>query len=47
MSDKEPDFVIFHLADDETKQQICIDLEVNGDEVTVLNEDMILEYIHD
>ena len=47
LSDKGPDFVIFHLADDERKTQIYINLEVNGDEVTVLNEDMVLKYIHD
>ncbi|MDE5802275.1 MAG: hypothetical protein K2I22_05075, partial [Lachnospiraceae bacterium] len=47
LSDKGPDFVIFHLADDERKTQIYIKLEVNGDEVTVLNEDVVLKYIHD
>ncbi|MBD5537454.1 MAG: DUF5104 domain-containing protein [Lachnospiraceae bacterium] len=47
LSEKGPDCVIFHLADDERKTQIYINLEVNGDEVTVLNEDMVLKYIHD
>lgn len=47
LNDNEPDCVIFHFADDKAKKQMGIDLEVNEDEVTVLNEDWILEYIHD
>ena len=47
LGDKGPDFVVFHLADDEGQEQICINLKVTGDEVTVLNEDMVLKYIHD
>ncbi len=47
LSDKEPDSVMFHLADDESKTPICINLQVNGDEVTVLNEDMVLKNMHD
>ncbi|MDE5893303.1 MAG: hypothetical protein K2H45_10315 [Acetatifactor sp.] len=46
MKNNAKDFVIFHLADDEGKEQICINLEVNGDEVTVLNEDIVLKHIH-
>lgn len=46
LSDKGPDFVTFHLADDERKTQIFLYLEVNGDEVTVINEDQIQGYIH-
>ena len=41
-----PDFVVFHLADDKRKEQISIYLEANGDEVTILNEDIVLKYIH-
>ena len=44
--DKGPDFVVFHLADDKRKEQISIYLEANGDEVTILNEDIVLKYIH-
>lgn len=46
LSEKGPDFVIIHLADDERKTQISIYLEVNGDEVTVVNEDQVQSYIH-
>ena len=46
LSDKGPDFVIFHLADDERKNQIYLYLRANGDEVTVLNEDIVLKDIH-
>lgn len=46
LSDKGPDFVIFHLADDEKKTQIYIYLEVDGDEVTVINEEEIQGWIY-
>lgn len=43
-----PDSVIFHLADDEkkAKTQIHMYLEVIGDEVKVINEDRLKEYIN-
>lgn len=46
LSDKGPDCVIFHLADDEGEKQMGMDLEVNEDEVTVLDEGRVPEYIH-
>lgn len=45
-SDKVPGSVIFHLANDERKTQMSLYLEINGDEVTVIDEDRIQEYIH-
>lgn len=42
-----PDFVIFHLADDEKETQIFLYLEANGDDVTVVNEDQMQEFIQD
>lgn len=47
LSNKGADSVIFHIADDERKKQISINLKVNGDQVTVLNEDVVLKYISD
>lgn len=46
LSNKEPDFAIFHLADDENKTPIDMYLEVNGDEVTVINEALVQSAIH-
>lgn len=45
-SDKAPGSVIFHLANDERKTQMSLYLKINGDEVTVIDEDRIQEYIH-
>lgn len=45
LNDKDPDFVTFYLADDAEKTQISLYLEVSGDEVTVINEERVLEWI--
>lgn len=37
--------IIFHLAGNERKNQIYMNLEVSGDKVTVLNEEQIQRYI--
>lgn len=46
LSNKGPDVAIFHLANEEKKKQIFLNLAVDGEEVTIINEERIQEYIH-
>lgn len=42
-----PDLVYFHLENDKWKNQLSVSLVVNGDEVTIVNEDKLLEQLNE